>query len=122
MLKAISPLRSVWVGSLLLALISLPAFAQHYTRNDLTSNVSGAAPNFDPHLVNGWGLTRGTPTPWWVSDAGAGVSTLYNAAGAPQALVVNIPGPNGAPGHPTGTVFNYSTGFEAAPGVKSIFM
>src|SRR5438876_1194395 len=73
MLKAISPWRSFWVGSLLLALISLPAFAQHYTRTDLTSNISGAAPNFDPHLVNGWGLTRGTPTPWWVSDAGAGV-------------------------------------------------
>jgi uncharacterized protein (TIGR03118 family) len=123
MLKAISPsLRSVGVGSLLLALVSLPAFAQHYTRTDLTSNVSGAAPNFDSHLVNGWGLTRGTPTPWWVSDAGSGVSTLYNAAGAPQALVVNIPGPNGQPGHPTGTVFNYSAGFEAAPGVKSIFM
>ena len=85
MLKAISPfLRSVGVGSLLLALVSLPAFAQHYTRTDLTSNVSGAAPNFDSHLVNGWGLSRGTPTPWWVSDAGAGVSTLYTRMALPK--------------------------------------
>ena len=123
MLKAISPfLRSVGVGSLLLALVSLPAFAQHYTRTDLTSNVSGAAPNFDANLVNGWGLSRGTTSPWWVSDTGKGVSTLYNALGSPIPLVVTTPGPNGGPGNPTGTVFNYTTGFEAAPGVKSIFL
>ncbi|HEX4485994.1 MAG TPA: TIGR03118 family protein [Terriglobales bacterium] len=122
MLKTISLRRSLWVGSLLLALISLPAFAQHFTRTDLTSSVSGAAPNFDANLINGWGLSRATASPWWVSDAGKGVSTLYNAAGAPQSLVVAIPGLNGGPGHPTGTVFNYSSGFEAAPGAKSIFL
>jgi uncharacterized protein (TIGR03118 family) len=126
MLKAISPRRSVWVGSVLLALISLPAFAQHYTRTDLTANVPSVTTNpnvnIDPHLLNAWGLSRTSGSPWWVSDQGAAVATLYNAAGAPQALVVNIPGAKGAPGHPTGTVSNYTTGFEAAPGVKSIFL
>ena len=133
MLKAISPRHSVWVGSLfLLALISLPAFAQHYTRTDLTANqssVSATAPNIDAHLVNAWGLSRATGSPWWVADNGTGVSTLYNAAGVPQPLppngplVVTIPSPKeGAISTPTGTVFNYTTGFEVAPGAKSIFL
>src|SRR5207253_406902 len=107
-------------------LISLPAFAQHYTRTDLTVNqpsVSPTAPNVDPNLVNAWGLSRATGSPWWISDNGTGLSTLYNAAGAAQALVVKIPSPtNGATSAPTGTVFNYSTGFEVAPGKKSIFL
>jgi uncharacterized protein (TIGR03118 family) len=122
MSKTISLRRSVWVGGFLLALLSLPTFAQHFTRTDLTSSVSGAAPNFDANLINAWGLSRATASPWWVSDAGKGVSTLYNATGVPQSLVVAVPGPNGGPGNPTGTVFNYSTGFEAAPGAKSIFL
>ena len=86
MLKAISPRRSVWVGSVLLALISLPAFAQHYTRTDLTANVPSVTTNpnvnIDPHLLNAWGLSRTSGSPWWVSDQGAAVATLYNAAGA----------------------------------------
>jgi len=55
----------------------------------------------DPDLVNGWGLSRGPTTPWWVADNGTDKSTLYNATGAKLGLVVTIPG-----GAPTGTVFN----------------
>jgi uncharacterized protein (TIGR03118 family) len=110
------------------ALLGLPAFAQHFTRTDLTANQSGVsatAPTLDPNLKNAWGLSRATGSPWWVSDNGAGVATLYNGAGVPQPappLIVNIPGLNGQPGTPTGTVFNYSTGFEVAAGAKSIFL
>jgi uncharacterized protein (TIGR03118 family) len=35
---------------------------------------------------------------------------------------VTIPGLNGAQSAPTGTVFNYTTGFEVAPGAKAIFL
>jgi uncharacterized protein (TIGR03118 family) len=55
----------------------------------------------DPDLVNGWGLSRGPTTPWWVADNGTDRSTLYDATGAKLGLVVTIPG-----GAPTGTVFN----------------
>ncbi len=136
MLKAISLRRSVWVSNFLaLSLVSLPAFAQHFTRTDLTVNqpsVSATAPNIDTHLVNAWGLSRSFGSPWWISDNGAGVSTLYNGAGVAQPvppppgampLVVTIPSPTaGAMSTPTGTVFNYTTGFEVAPGKKSIFL
>src|SRR5262245_2750393 len=67
------------------------------------------APILDPHLVNPWGLTASSNSPFWVSDNGAGVATLYNTAGTPQTLVVSIPAsgdPLGSQGTPTGTVFN----------------
>ena len=54
MLKAFSLRRSTWLGSLLsLSLITLPAFAQHFTRTDLTVNqpsVSATAPNVDAQI------------------------------------------------------------------------
>src|SRR5205085_7909890 len=109
--------------------------AQRYHRTDLTVDmqaVSPSAPNVDSNLVNAWGLSRGTGSPWWVSDNGTGVSTLYDAAGVPVIvppisgtvpLVVTIPpAKEGETSTPTGTVFNYTTGFEVAPGKKSIFL
>ena len=34
----------------------------------------------DKNLINPWGLVQG-PTPFWVSDNNAGVSTLYDGNG-----------------------------------------
>jgi uncharacterized protein (TIGR03118 family) len=62
----------------------------------------------DAHLVNPWGIAESQTSPFWVSDNGAGVSTLYNTAGSPLSLVVSIPAPGdplGNGGAPTGTVF-----------------
>ena len=36
----------------------------------------------DPSLVNGWGLSAGPTTPWWASDNGTNLSTLYSGTGA----------------------------------------
>lgn len=109
------------------ALIVSPRLsAQHYLRTDLTQNaagVSATAPQTDPNLVNAWGLSRASGSPWWISDNGTGLSTLYDAAGVAQSLVVTMAHPDGVDSSaPTGTVFNYSTGFEAAAGKKSIFL
>ena len=68
---------------------------------------------FDPHLLNPWGVATSPASPFWVSDNGAGVSTLHNTAGMPQALVVSIPAPAkplGNDGAPTGVVFNINGG------------
>jgi uncharacterized protein (TIGR03118 family) len=67
----------------------------------------------DPHLLNPWGVGESATSPFWVSDNGAGVSTLYNTAGTPQARVVSIPSPDdplGTGGAPTGLVFNIAAG------------
>jgi len=128
MSKTYAPLRAEWVAvlTLLILLASSAAFGQHFNRTDLTvnqSSVSSTAPNVDPNLVNAWGLSRSSTTPWWVSDNGTGLSTIYNAAGAAQTLVVKIPVPgDSGTAAPTGTVFNYTTGFPAAPGVASVFL
>lgn len=96
--------------------------AQHFTRTDLTADTSGLA-NMDPNLVNAWGMSRATGSPWWISDNGTGLTTLYDGNGVPQSLVVTIPNPNGGMSTPTGTVFNAFNGaFEVAPGARSIFM
>ena len=73
-----------------------------FTVHNLVGDASGAAPASDASLVNGWGLSAGPTTPWWVSNNGTNTSTLYNGAGAKQALTVAVPG------GPTGTVFNGS--------------
>jgi uncharacterized protein (TIGR03118 family) len=88
--------------------LSTNAFEPHYQQTNLVSDVPGLAATTDPNLVNPWGLSRSATSPWWVSDAGAGVSTLYNGAGAIVPLVVTIPVPPGGtpPSSPTGTVFN----------------
>lgn len=111
---------------LLLVFVSTTLLAQHYTRVDLTTDSSAVAPKaiVDPNLVNAWGLSRASFSPWWVSDNGTGLSTLYDLTGTPQSLVVTIPPGKGqtGPSAPTGTVYNYTTGFEVAAGKPAIFL
>jgi uncharacterized protein (TIGR03118 family) len=85
-----------------------------YTVHNLVADAPGSAPAVDASLVNGWGLSAGPTTPWWVSNNGTNTSTLYNAVGAKQALTVAVSG------GPTGTVFNVSaTDFPVSQNGKS---
>lgn len=105
----------------ILALFLLPSLtlAQHYKQTNLVSDLPGMAPVTDSNLVNPWGLSRSSTSPWWVSDNNSGFATLYNGAGAIIPIngtgTVTIPPPkNASPGTtatPTGTVFNGSPDF-----------
>ncbi len=103
-------------------------FGQHYTQTNLVSNAAGVAPVTDPQLINPWGISRGSGSPWWVSDNATGFSTLYNGAGAKQSLIVTIPpaDPNNKKtptGTPTGTIANGSqTDFLLAPAKPALFL
>src|SRR5258707_444484 len=103
-------------------------FGQHYTQTNLVSNTSGVAPVTDPQLINPWGISRGSGSPWWVSDNATGFSTLYNGAGVKQSLIVTIPpadptNKHTPTGSPTGTIFNGSqTDFLLAPGKPAVFL
>jgi uncharacterized protein (TIGR03118 family) len=83
--------------------------ASGYHLNPLVSDIPGLAPLTDPNLVNPWGISESAGSPFWISDNGGNVSTLYNTQGAKVPLTVSIPTP-GSPltgtGTPTGTVFN----------------
>lgn len=112
------------------------AVAQHYQRTDLTADnpsTSSTAANIDPSLVNAWGIARSSGSPFWVSDNGTGLTSLYFSTGAPRPLpggaacalqnCVTIPLPNGQPGGtPTGAIFNYTGQFNVAPGASAIFL
>jgi hypothetical protein len=85
-----------------------------YTVTPLVSDVPGAAPNPDPHLVNGWSLARSQTSPWWVADNRTNRSSLYTGAGTLLALAPTVEG------GPTGVVFagitgNFLVGTTASP-------
>lgn len=124
------------IGSVaLLALVAAPqirlahaeAAPGFYIQTNLVSDISGLAKVTDPHLLNPWGIVSGPTSPFWISDNGAGVSTLYNGAGTPfppgAPLVVNIPASvssgDAATGVPTGVVFNGSGDFVVSAAGKS---
>lgn len=112
----------------LAGLLAAPALAAQaaYVETDLVSNVPGRAAQLDPDLVNPWGLSANPTGPWWVSDNGTGLSTLYNGGGAKQGLVVTIPpapgSPPGTTSAPTGQVFNPTADFKLGNGSKALFL
>jgi len=116
MIRRIVLALGVVVAALLVTVPLQAAERNSYTVTPLVSDVPGAAPVLDPSLVNAWGLTASSTSPWWVADNGTSVSTLYNGAGAKQALTVTV----GTDSGPTGTVFNtLGSGFEVTNGTTS---
>jgi uncharacterized protein (TIGR03118 family) len=122
-----SLLRST-VSTALSLIAGVACFGQHYNQTNLVSNTSGVAPVTDPQLINPWGISRTSGSPWWVSDNATGFSTLYDGAGTKQSLIVTIPpadpnNKNTPTGTPTGTIANSSqTDFLLAPGKPAAFL
>ena len=109
--------------SILLTSSPLVASNAYLVRN-LVSDIPELADNTDPNLIGAWGISESATSPFWISDAGTGVSTLHNSSGDAIPLVVTIPvsKAGGAKGSPTGTVWNGSAGFEVASGKAAVFL
>jgi uncharacterized protein (TIGR03118 family) len=107
-----------------IALVSIPSMlqAQHYKQTNLVSNIPGMAATTDPNLVNAWGISRSTTSPWWVSDNGTGLATLYTGTGSIVPLVVTIPAADSGTGTPTGQIFNGTQDFQLTPGNPARFL
>ena len=89
--------------------------AGRYEQTNLVSDQPGVALLQDTNLVNAWGMSFTTTSPFWISDNGAGVSTLYMVSYTNDlvqvtkvALTVSIPGE----GVPTGQVANNTGAFN----------
>jgi uncharacterized protein (TIGR03118 family) len=66
----------------------------------------------DKHLKNGWGMDYLPGGPFWISDNDPGLSTVYDASGIIQPIVVTIPSATaGRKGSPTGLAANSTSGF-----------
>src|ERR1700722_3626846 len=102
------------------------ASAAGYTQTDLVSDIPGLAAITDPSLVNPWGVSESPTSPFWLSDQGTSVSTLYSVTGAtavskvninPPANDVGIPTTGSGPQGPTGQVSNPNAGaFDVGSG------
>jgi len=96
--------------------LSTRADEMKYHQVNLVSDLPNTAILQDTNLVNAWGISFGATTPFWLSDNGTGLSTLYavtndssgTAHVAKQGLQVTIPGE----GNPTGQAFNTVGGFN----------
>ena len=76
-----------------------------YTQTNLVSDIAGKTPVVDANLVNPWGLSRSSTTPWWVSDAGSGFATIIEGTGTVSKETITVPPASGTgAGSPTGTV------------------
>lgn len=93
-----------------------------YGQTNLTSDIPGKAANTDPNLKNPWGMSFSPTSPFWVSDQGAGLATLYTGTGSSLSLVVTVPPTSPPPAGPTGQVFNGTTSFALASGGASHFI
>jgi len=103
---------------------TLKAASNGYVVRNLVSDIRGLADFTDPNLKGAWGISESSTSPFWISDAGTGVSTLYSSTGSIIPLVVTIPTSKkgGTAGTPTGTVFNGTTGFTVATGDPAAFI
>jgi uncharacterized protein (TIGR03118 family) len=106
------------------SLVAVAALCSHrvgaasgYTQTNLVSDQSGMAMNTDPNLVNPWGISYSPAGPFWVSDNGTGLTTVYTGTGMVESIVVTIPTANGnGVGTPTGQVYNSTSGFVVSSG------
>ncbi len=101
---------TMMAAAFIIALAPLSRAEAHgYLQTNLVSDGSVTAKTVDPNLLNPWGVAFFPGGPFWISDNGAGVSTLYDGTGNKIALTVTIPPLGdtnpGAPG-PSGMVWN----------------
>jgi uncharacterized protein (TIGR03118 family) len=92
--------------------IATPAEAGDlFAANSLATNAS------DSQLINPWGISASGTSPFWISDNGAGVSTLYSVDPTTNvATKLSFPSPTGVTipgdGSVTGQVFNGGAAFN----------
>jgi uncharacterized protein (TIGR03118 family) len=100
------------------------AEAGPFVQTNLVSDIPGLAAITDSSLRNPWGVSHSATSPFWVSDQGTGVSTIYAVTGSgvtKAGLTVTIPTTASGPQGPTGQVNNGSGAF-AVGGAPASFI
>ncbi len=110
---------SLFATLFILSAVTVPA-ANQYLQHNLVADLAGAgADHVDANLVDPWGICTSATSPFWISDAGTGLSTLYTSYGVPNATTkpaVPATGAAVAGGRPTGCVNNATAATFLVPG------
>src|ERR1039458_2425552 len=88
------PIRRSFLAACVLCVAVFPGAlcaANAYVVRNLTSDIPDLADYTDPNLKGAWGISESSTSPFWISDAGSGLSTLYTSTGSVIPLVVTIP-------------------------------
>jgi uncharacterized protein (TIGR03118 family) len=89
-----------------------------FVQTNLVSDIPGLATITDSQLVNPWGISHSTTSPFWTSNQGTNTATLYTVTDRTIVSKVNINPPAGfvaipttaaGPQGPTGQVSNTNT-------------
>lgn len=112
------PIAGVLLMSFVFAFAPANAMAQFHKQTNLVSDLPNTAPITDPLLINPWGMSFSPTTPFWVSDAGTNVTTIYSVDGA-TGVVAKVPLNVSMPAAPSGQVSNGSADFVVTKGGAS---
>jgi uncharacterized protein (TIGR03118 family) len=85
-----------------------------FTENKLVgSDPSVGAAQTDPNLINPWGVSESPTSPFWISENGSGLASIYSATSSgvttnviPPITIAVPPGQMPGTASPTGQVFN----------------
>ena len=89
---------AVWIGLALSVSTADTASAAPYTQTNLVSDISGLATLTEPTLVNPWGISHTTTSPFWISDQGTNLTNLWSVTGQTNVTKVTAVNP------PTGNI------------------
>ena len=101
---------ALWAGT-------LRAQVADFVQVNLVSDLPGLATITDPELVNPWGVSHSSTSPFWTSNQGKSTATLYAVTDNTKVSkvpingngIVNIPTMASGPQGPTGQVSNTNT-------------
>ena len=116
-----------------LCAVALPAGAaapaNAYIQHNLVADTAGVADVTDPSLINPWGIAESATSPFWISDGGTGLATVYSTTATATitvaALKVTVPHGTGSTdtfGVVTGQLSNTTSVFLLANGNKASFL
>jgi len=103
-----------------------PKVLRDFNQVNLVANNDeyGDTTRVDPAFLNGWGMSFSPGGTIWVSAESTGLSEVWNKTGGVQLPAVTIPshGDAATGGHPSGQVFNGTSGFKLPNGNPARFI
>ncbi len=61
-----------------------------YIQHNLVADTPGVADLTDPNLINPWGIALSATSPFWISDNGTGLATVYSTSTATTITIASL--------------------------------